>query len=288
MATLREIRRQLRSVHNIQKITQAMEMVAASRLRKAQDKAEKARPYYRKLREILDHLILFTPEFVHPLTVQRKVKKQCFVVIAGDKGLCGGYNQAVFSNTEKFLRNLPPETVELIVFGRKTADHFANRKWKIRDKKVGWGGKISFKEIEAFTQDLMQAFLTGEYDEVWLVYTHYINVATREVKIEKLLNIETSVQEKEKASSSTSSYIFEPDVSSVFTELLPRYCLIKVQSALNESYASELGARIFSMRAATKNAEEMINRLTLTRNKLRQSGITKELIEITSGAESLK
>lgn len=284
MATLREIRRQLHSVANIEKITQAMEMVAASRLRKAQVKAEMSRPYATKLREILNKIIAVTVDFEHPLIDKREIKKVCYIVIAGDRGLCGAYNYTVFSTVEKLLKKYQTHEVDLIPFGRKAVDYFAGKRWKIRDKVSDWGGKISYAQIETFTKTLIEQYLNHEIDEVWLVYTHYINIAARQVMVEKLLNIENPVTEK----TGTSNYIFEPDATEIFAEILPRYCSTKVQLALHEAYASELAARIFSMRAATKNAEEMIEKLTLVRNKLRQSSITRELIELTSGAESLK
>jgi F-type H+-transporting ATPase subunit gamma len=285
MATLREIRRQLHSVENIKKITQAMEMVAASRLRKAQAKAEMSRRYSRKLQEILHQLVMVARDFEHPLVEERRVKKRGFVVVAGDRGLCGGYNQMVFSTTEKLLKQYHPEQVELILIGRKAIDYFSGKKWKIGEKIPEWGGKIHYPEIEKFTQHLIHQYLVGKLDEVWLIYTHFINVAARKVVVEKLLNIERG-QLEEKIT--PPSYILEPDAEHIFAEILPRYCATKIQSALNEAYASELSARIFSMRAATKNAEEMIISLTLIRNKIRQTGITRELIEITSCVESLK
>lgn len=285
MATLREIRRQLHSVENIRKITQAMEMVAASRLRRAQAKAERSRPYFLKLKEMLESLVSVVTDFVHPLIEKREVKKTGFIVIAGDRGLCGSYNHAVFSAAEKQLERYSPETVELILVGRKAIDYFSGKKWRVNEKIPEWGGKITYQEVEAFTQHVVNRYLAAELDEVWLIYTHYITVATREIRVEKFLNIEPSQREEK---TRPINYIFEPNPEEIFAEILPRYCVTKIQSALNEAYASELAARIFSMRAATKNAEEMIEKLRLTRNKIRQIGITRELIEITSGAENLR
>lgn len=282
MATLREIRRKLQSVINIEKITQAMEMVAASRLRKAQAKAEMSRPYARKLKEILERLVLVTDHFAHPLLNKRPVKNIGVVVIAGDKGLCGSYNQMVFSRTEKFLANYAPEQVELILVGQKAIDYFSTKKWKTNPRLSGWGGKITYTEIADFTQELMDRYIAEEFDEIWMIYTHFVNTAVRQVRVEKLLNIENPEIEKH---IKKVPYIFEPCVPEIFKALLPRYCITQVQSALNESYASELAARVFSMRAATKNAEEMIEKLTLVRNKVRQSGITRELIEITASLD---
>lgn len=287
MATLREIRRQLHSVKNIEKITQAMEMVAASRLRRAQIKAEMSRPYFFKLKELLYRLISMASDLIHPLIQQREEKKIGLVVIAADRGLCGAYNQNIFSATERFLQNYNLEQVELILFGRKAIDYFSRKQWKIQKKILGWGGKITYQQVEELTQDLINQYLNLKTDAIWLIYTHYINLASRKVLINKLLSIdinEETIGEK----SSLFNYIFEPDALKIFTEILPRYCFAKVQSALNEAYASELAARIFSMRAATKNAEEMIEKLTLIRNKVRQAGITRDLLEITACVESLK
>lgn len=261
-----------------------MEMVAASRLRRAQAKAEKARPYAQKLHAILNNLIAVAEDLKSPLIMKREVKRTGFVIIAGDRGLCGSYNHLIFATAEKLLKNYSPEQVELIPVGRKAIDYFAWKKWPIGMKVSDWGGKISYVEIEAFTKNLIQQFLEGHLDEIWLIYTHFINVATRKILVEKLLNIENPGADKKSAP----SYIFEPQPAEIFAAILPHFCVTKVQSALSEAYASELGARIFSMRSATKNAEEMMIKLTLLRNKVRQAGITGELIEITSGAESLK
>lgn len=283
MSTLRDIRRKIQSVNNIQKITQAMELVAASRLRKAQMKVESARPYALKLKEIFDRLIITSKELQHPLISSREVKKIGLVIIAGDRGLCGGYNQNVFNAAEKFLQKYEPDQVELIPVGRKPIDYFETKKWTIPFKIEHWGGKITHSQIKELTETLINFYLNGQLDEIWLVYTHFINMSAREIRVDKFLNIETtpSIPLKD-------NYIFEPDPFTIFAEILPRYCTMKIQSALNDAYTSELAARISSMRAATKNAEEMIEKLTIIRNKVRQSGITKELIEIISGAENLR
>lgn len=285
MATIREIRRQLHSVGNIRKITQAMEMVAGSRLRKAQAQAEQARPYFSKLKKMLDNLVLGSEVGENPLTIPREVHKTGFVVIAGDKGLCGGYNQAIFSATEKRLANYAPDQVELTLIGNRAIDYFSSKKWPLGEQIADWGGKIEYPQIRELTLELILKFLEGELDEVWLIYTHFVNVAIRHVRVEKLLNIDPP---KVSPNYKPLVYLLEPNAHEIFTAILPHYCVTKVQAALNDAYASELSARVFSMRAATKNAQELIEKLTLVRNKIRQTGITKELIEITSGAESLK
>jgi F-type H+-transporting ATPase subunit gamma len=285
MATLRDIRRQLHSIGNIRKITQAMEVVAASRLRKAQAHAEQARPYFNKLTEIMDNLVRGSEVGSDPLTQVREVQKQGFVVIAGDKGLCGAYNQMIFTTTEKLIKNLSPENVKLFLVGNRAIDYFAYKKWKRGKPTADWGGKITYAQIHELTQHLTQQFLEGQVDEIWLVYTHFVNVAVRQIRVEKLFPIEPP---KRGVEAPPIPYQLEPGPQEIFKALLPHYSVTKVQAALNDAYASELAARIFSMRAATKNSDELIQKLTLVRNKIRQTGITKELIEITSGAESLK
>jgi F-type H+-transporting ATPase subunit gamma len=287
MATLREIRAKLGSVQNIKKITQALEMVAASRLRKALAKAESSRPYARILCEVLKNILTSTDSVEHALITPREVKKVGFVVIAADRGLCGSYNQAVFSVTEKELEKYDPAKVELVLIGRKTVEHFQGKKWPVIETIPEWGGKITYAQIEALTLGLIDRFLEEKLDEIWIIYNHYINLSARQVLVEKLLNIDPDSSKGEGEKVST-NYIFEPSMDEVFVDVLPRYCITKVQTALYEAYAAELASRILSMRAATTNAEEMIEELTLVRNKVRQTSITREIIEITAGVESLK
>lgn len=285
MPTLREIRNKLHSVENIKKITQAMEMVAASRLRRSQAKTEKARPYFYELKEILHYLLLASKELTHPLIQKRVVHKTGLIVVAADRGLCGSYNHNILTAATQFLKNYSPEQVELILIGQKTVNHFAGKKWKVHDRVVDWGDKMPFERVQALTQDLIRYFLAEGLDEIWLIYTHYHTIMTREVMVEKFLNIEFPPEKQEK---NALNYIFEPNEQAIFEEILPRYCVAKLQLALNEAFTSELAARIVAMRGATKNAEDMIENLTLVRNKVRQASITNELIEITSGAANLK
>lgn len=284
MATLRDIRKRIRSVENIKQITRAMEMVAAARLRRAQAKAEQAQPYAAKMRQILENLATASGEFTHPSYQQREVKKTGLVVIAADRGLCGSYNTNIFQVTDRFLKQTGQDKVELILVGRKAVEYYRRRKWTIRQRVPEWGGKISYAQIKSLTNQLVQWFLSGELDEIWLAYTHFISIPSRKVVLEKFLNIEKPKSEQKVIT----DYIFEPDPTEIYAEILPRYCVTKIQTVLAEAFASELAARMISMGAATKNAEEMIENLTLVRNKVRQAAITKEMLEITSGAEALK
>lgn len=278
MNNLRDIRSRLRSVENIKKIADAMERVAAARLRRAQAKAEQSRPYVSKMKEIVENLA--SSEFTHPLFEQREVKKTGLIVIAADRGLSGSYNTNVLLSSDRFLKKYPTDHVELILFGRKAIEHYRRKQWPIGYQLAGWGGKITFHEITIFAQQVVDWFLTRKYDEIWLVYTHYLTVMNREVRVEKFLNIGKPKEIK----SIYLNYIFEPTPEEILAEILPRYCVTKLQTAFHEAYASELAARIVAMQTASKNSTSMINDLTLIRNKVRQEGITKEIIEISSAA----
>lgn len=284
MATLKEIKNKLRAVTNIQKITKAMEMVAASRLKKAQAKAERSRPYFAHLQMMLERQAAAADEFAHPFLESKEVKKICFIIIAGDRGLCGSYNQSVLSQAEKTLKKYDPNIVELILVGKKAVNYFAHKKWKITERVTDWGGKLTYQEVKLLAQQLMAKYLHHSLDEILLIYTHYISAIKRKIVVEQLLPIKPTSD----AGASMENYIIEPDIKTILTQILPHYIITKIQTALNESYASELAARVFSMRAATNNASELIEKLTLVRNQLRQSSITRELVEITSCVESLK
>lgn len=283
MVTLREIRKRLRSVENIKQITKAMEMVAAARLRRAQAKAEQSRPYISKMKEMLENLAAST-DSKSPLLEQREVKKTCVFIVAADRGLCGSYNHNIFSAVDQFLKKYHTDQVELILMGRKAIEHYHHhqRRWKIRHELSEEGEKQTIQHIKELNYRLMDWFVNREFDEIWIIYTHFVSILTRKVMVEKFLNI--SRPEKKSA---PLNYIFEPPAEEIFAELIPHYLVSKLHAVFDEAYASELAARIISMKTATKNAEEMIYSLTLTRNKVRQAGITKEMLEIINGAEGV-
>lgn len=278
MTTLRDIKRRLQSVENVKKITDAMERVAAARLKRAQAKAEATRPYSKKLTEILQNLS--SGYISHPLFETRTVKKTGIAIISADRGLSGSYNANLLSKADEFLKNYKKTNAELILLGRKAIEHYKKKGFPIRYQKADWGGKITLPEIQELTDFLLKSFLSHELDEIWLIYTNYISIFNRKVIIEKFLNIA-----KPENSKQSTNYIFEPNEDEILSEILPRYSLVKVQGAFFEAYASELSARIIAMRMASKNSTDMIQRLTLIRNKVRQASITREMIEISSGAE---
>lgn len=283
MATLREIRTRLRSVENIKQITKAMEMVAAARLKRAQARAEQSRPYISKMKSILESLASSSSDGKHPFMQSRIIKKTGLFVVTADRGLCGSYNTNILSAADKFLKNHTRDSVDLILMGRKAIDHYRQGPWKIRHKVFEDGEKQDVSQVRAFAHQLGNWFIDGELDDIWIIYTHFINIMSRKVIIEKFLNIREPAKNKPAL-----NYIYEPSTEAVFDEILPRFLVGKLHTAFDEAYASELAARIVSMRTATKNAEEMIYNLTLTRNKVRQAGITKEMLEIINGAEGLK
>jgi F-type H+-transporting ATPase subunit gamma len=284
MSTLRQLRKRIQSTQNVKEITKAMEMGAAAKLHKAQVQAEHSRPYHAVMKEILDKVAAAANDLCHPLLMQHTVHKIALVVVGSDKGLCGPYNTNLYHATEKFLSKYKPEEADLILIGHTAIDHFQRRPWLIREQYTDWVGKATFSQIRSLTFQLVHWFLDGVYDEIWIAYTDYITVFSNQVVVKKFLNI-TIPQPEHKVAAY--DYIFEPNPEEILAELLAHYSFAQIQNALYEAYASELASRIVAMRAATKNADEMIESLTLQRNKMRQAGITREMIEIASGVESL-
>jgi F-type H+-transporting ATPase subunit gamma len=279
MSTLSQIRKQLQSVKNIRQIASSMEMVASARLRKAQIKARQAQFYILKTRQILERLQHASTDYKHPLFEQRKVKKTGLVIIASDKGLCGAYNTRIFFEADRFLKKYAHENVELLLFGKKAVHYFRKKHFTIIQKQEGWSGKITLEEIRTFSDTLCDLFLQKQLDAIWFIYTKFHNLMSREVACEQFLPAGRAQNDEKK---DAANFIFEPNLEEIYHFLLARYCLTKVESMLNQSYASELAARIFAMQAASNNAGEMMDRLTLERNKFRQAGITREILETTS------
>jgi F-type H+-transporting ATPase subunit gamma len=285
MQALRDIRRRIRSVQNTQQITKAMQMVAAAKLKKAEAKATSARPYAQKLERMLENLSLATGFVSHPLFERReKIEKKALLLVTSERGLCGSYNANILRETEKFLREFDPEKTVLVVLGKKGYRYFLKKEWNIRHKYLDLDDRVDLSQVKTITGDVTQLFLEKEVDEVFLLYTQFVNPISHKIVLEKFLNIES----KGKVKKEEIDYIFEPSSEKIFDALLPRYCMNVIQKVLLESFASEHGSRMTAMRAATENAEEMIENLTLIRNKIRQASITREMLEIASGAEALK
>jgi F-type H+-transporting ATPase subunit gamma len=284
MESLKILRRRIRSVSSTMQLTRAMELVSAAKLRKAQTKLVSSRPYASKMQDILENLSSASTAITHPLFEKREVKHKCLVIITSDRGLCGSYNVNVFRKAEEFLSQESKDKIKLILIGKKGFYHYRRRPWEIRLKYLDLGGKLELARTKEITANLVNFFLSGEVDEIFLLYTKFLTVSSYRITLEKFLNIERP-EEEEKG---YIEYIFEPSAEMLFNDLLPRYCLTRVQIALSEAFASEQGSRMIAMGSATRNAEEMIDQLTLLGNKARQAAITKEMVEISSGVEALK
>ncbi len=286
MATLRDIKRRIGSVKSTQQITKAMKLVAAAKLRRAQERIIEARPYAFKMQEVLASLALRTDPQLHPLLQRHETGKKILVVIAADKGLCGGFNSNIMRRSLELLRKPAGEVaMTLVVVGRKARDFYRRRPYTIRSEEVGFFDRLAYSHAAALGQDLVKAYVSEEADEVQLVYNEFKSVATQRVVVERLLPIEPLPPPKDLAAI---DFIYEPSPQAVLEGLLPKHVEVQVYRALMESLAGEYGARMTAMDAATKNASEMIDLLTLQFNKARQERITKELLEVVAGAEALR
>jgi F-type H+-transporting ATPase subunit gamma len=278
-----DIRRRIRSVKNTQQITKAMKMVSAAKLRRAQEAMFAARPYARKMMEVLNSLASRAQPDLHPLLQEHGDKKMLLVVVSSDKGLCGGFNANILRTAVRFLEERGDKELQLEVIGRKGRDFFKRRRWKIRNEHVGIFQNVKFAAAKAIAQDLIQAYTTHELDQIYLLYNEFKSVIQQRIVVERLLPIEKlALQPSEPAM----DYIYEPKPADIFAAMLPRHVEIQVFRALLESAAAEHGARMSAMDAASNNASDMIDRLTLYMNKVRQAAITKEIIEVVSGASS--
>lgn len=282
LSNIKEIKRRIRAISNIRHVTGAMKMVAAAKLRRAQGQVWAARPYAQKTAEVAGRLALAPDAQMLPLTAPRKIKKRGYVLIVGDRGLAGAYNTNLIHLAEDRLAK-ERDSAALVVVGRKGLQFFRHRSVDILQYYVDTGDDPDLALARRLARNLMQYFLNNQVDEVNLIYARFYSALRHEPRVEKLLPIEPSSSEAVE----TTDYIYEPESIRVLEAILPRYCEIRVYQALLEAKASELGARMVAMDAATKNSGEMIENLTLSFNKARQSAITTELLEVATGAEAL-
>lgn len=287
MATLRDIKRRIRSVESTQKITRAMKLVAAAKLRRAQDRILSARPYAVKMAELLSSLVRRAEGEAHPLLVRREAARKRLVIITADKGLCGAFNSNILRASLAFLREQGETSVTLVVVGKKARDFYRRRPYKIKSEMLGFFDRLAYSHAQELAGGLMQEYLAGEVDEVHLIYNEFRSVAVQRVKREQLLPIEPT-QAADGEGEAAGDYIYEPSPEAILAALLPRHVTTQVYRALMESVAGEYGARMTAMEAATKNAKDMISVLSIQYNKARQERITKELLDIVGGAEALR
>jgi F-type H+-transporting ATPase subunit gamma len=300
MATLRDIRRRITSVKSTQQITRAMKLVAAAKLRRAQERILEARPYSYKMGEVLSDLALRSPRELHPLLVTREAgqnedsrdgrsRRKMLVIISGDRGLCGAFNSNIMRRSVDFLRGYrddPEIALTLIVVGRKVRDFYRRRgQYTLRSEYANFFDKLAYSHAAQIAQDLIRSYVEEDADEVHLLYNEFKSVATQRVVVEQLLPIQPSPVPPD---ASVVEFLFEPSPADILERLLPKHVEVQVYRALMESLAAEYGARMTAMDNATRNASEMIDLLTIQFNKARQERITKELLEIVGGAEALR
>ncbi|HMQ09991.1 MAG TPA: ATP synthase F1 subunit gamma [Oligoflexia bacterium] len=288
MASVRDLRKRIKSVKSTQKITKAMKMVAAARLRKAQEAAEKSNPYSKVINDLFADLSADESLKKHPLFNKREVKQKLVLVFSSDRGLCGSFNSSSF---KKALELLKDESVKLYTFGRK-ADSFFKRKYKNRIYKsnASFWENFDVKSAQELSKELAQLYIDKSFDEIVFIYNEFISIMNQEIRVETVLPLvatQKNKEVKEDKEQAEKPYLFEPGKEKILESLIPRALDVRVYRPCLHSLASEFGARMAAMDSATRNAGEMIDDLTLTMNRVRQANITRELVEIISGAEAL-
>lgn len=293
MASTRDYKNRIRSVKNTQQITRAMKLVAASKVRRAQDRIENARPYSMKMEELVNSLALRVEGEPHPLLRDSmKSDRVLLLVISSDKGLCGSYNTNINRMALQFLRRRGEEGKEtdIVVVGRKSRSFLAARGYSFKAEYLEVYGKIDFPLAQTISDILMKAYLEEHYDEVQILTTEFRSILSQSAGISRLLPLAPPVPDAidAKGEPVVTDYLYEPSVNGVLTSILPRHITVQVFRALLDAEASEFGARMTAMDNASRNAEEMIGALTLQMNRARQASITTELLEVIAGADALK
>jgi F-type H+-transporting ATPase subunit gamma len=284
MPSLIDMRRRIRSVRNTQQITRAMKMISAARLRKAQDRAFNARPYAGLLQEVLRSLAARSEGVTHPLLERREMERITTVVVTGDRGLCGAFNTNIIRATERFLREHAARRVELVLVGRKGRDYFRRRNAAVAQEYTSIFARLEYRHGKQIASEIIAAYTEKKTDAVFLIYNEFKSVISQRLAIEQLLPLEPVPAEQ---GAVLMDYIYEQPPAEIYANLLPRYVEMQVFRTLLESCAAEHAARMTAMDSATNNAGEMIDQLTLNMNRIRQATITKELIEVVSGAAAL-
>jgi F-type H+-transporting ATPase subunit gamma len=283
MANLKDIRDRIKSVKSIQKVTKAMKMVAAAKMRRAQENMEKARPYNHRLVEIIQHLLPSVERSMLPLLEFRDVKRVAYVVVTSDRGLAGSFNSSILRKAHSDIDEFGKENVDIFCIGKKAKDYFKSRQYNIVEAYSDFWSDLNFNQSMKIGSAIIDHFLDSSVDEIRVVYNEFVNVATQATVTEKLLPIELKDEEL-----ADTDFLYEPSKKKIVKSLIPRYLNAQVWKYLLESYASEQAARMVAMENATTNSEDMIKNLTLEFNKARQAAITTEMLEIVSGAEALK
>ena len=293
MPSLKSIKKRITSDKSTRQITKAMKMVSAAKLRRAQAAVVAARPFSNKLQQVIASLARREEQDAHPLLAQRGKGKALVVLVTSDRGLCGGFNSNMSKTVERYIRANPDgfEQLDLLLIGRKGNDYLKRRPgmtiFKVYENLLGTG-QVSYAPASLIGQELVELFASEQYDAVFLAFNAFRSAISQEPHIVPLLPVAPLAAEKEPVDEYLADYIYEPNVTEVLSALLPKYVEVQIFRAFLESVASEHGARMSAMDSASKNATEMIGKLTLQYNRARQAAITKELMEIISGAESIK
>ncbi|OEF96877.1 ATP synthase F1 subunit gamma [Desulfuribacillus alkaliarsenatis] len=289
---MREIKRRIRSVKNTQQITKAMKMVAAAKLRRAQERAEQAKPYAAKMAEVLSSIAKGTKDVSHPMLEKREVKKTGYIVITSDRGLAGGYNTNILRKAAtEMQKHQSQNDYAVFAVGRKAVDYFKRREYPIVGEITGVTDYPTFADIKKITSTAVGMYAEGIFDELYVVYNEFVTAVTQVPTVQLLLpldNVEASDEvEAQEQEISQKEYIYDPSATEVLEELLPKYAETLIFNAILNAKASEHGARMTAMGSATDNASEMIKTLSLKYNRARQAAITQEISEIVGGANAL-
>jgi len=284
MPSLIDMRRRIRTVRNTQQITKAMKMISAARLRKAQERAFNARPYAALLKEVLESLAARAESLPHPLLTRRTQERVTALVLSGDRGLCGAFNTNITRATERFLQEHASRHVELVLIGRKGRDYFRRRKVNIRQEYAYIFARLAYSHAKEIAAEIIADYAEEKTDGVYLIYNEFKSVLSQRITVEQLLPLAPF---QPSPGAVQVDYIYEQPPAEIYANWLPRYVEIQIFRALIESAAAEHAARMTAMDSATSNAGEMIDGLTLTMNRIRQAAITKEIIEVVSGAAAL-
>ena len=286
MANLKDIRNRIKSVKNIQQVTKAMKMVAAAKMRRAQENMEQSRPYTSKLSKMIDDLIIDIDRNILPeLQIRNQINRKLFVVITADRGMAGAFNTNITKIAHKAIDDFGKDKADLICIGKKGYSYFKNRDYNIIDNYIDFWSELNFQIAIDINTNIINHFLDGSSDQVQIIYNEFVSVGKQEVYNKTFLPLAYEPQEENIFNAS--ERIYEPSKEIIIKSLIPKYLNTQIWQYLLESFASEQAARMLAMENATSNAEDMIKDLTLQFNKARQSAITTEMLEIVSGAEAL-
>ena len=283
MANLKDIRNRIKSVTSIQKVTKAMKMVAAAKMRRAQERMEEARPYENRLTDVIHHLLPDVDRGLLELLDVREVNRVGYVVVSSDRGMAGSFNTNVLKKAQSEIDEIGKDKVDVFCIGKKARDHFKRRDYNIINSHIDFWNDLAFGDATSIGEGIISHFIRKHVDEIHVVYNEFVNVAVQTVESEVLLPVTYDPEETH-----TVGRLYEPNKDDIVKTLIPKHLNVQMWKYLLESYASEQAARMVAMENATDNAQDMIKDLTLEFNKARQAAITTEMLEIVSGAEALQ